>query len=459
MKTTEKNNIYFLGAGGIGMSALARYFKNMGTAVAGYDRTSTSLTSQLIKEGIDIHFEDSVDLIPETFKNSKDTLVVYTPAIPADQEEFVFFKNNGFEMVKRAYTLGLIANPKKCIAVAGTHGKTSVTTIISFLLKNSAVKCSAFLGGISKNFETNYLYSADSDFVVAEADEYDRSFLNLNPYIAVITAIDPDHLEIYNNKENIVASFNQFINQVKEGGKLIINGKIVNLVDIPPHLNYCTYSLYDSQCDYYVTSKEIVNGLYTFSLQTPEGEINNITLGIPGEVNLENTVAAVAAALNAGVKNDEVINSLTDIKGVKRRFDILYKTEYKIYIDDYAHHPEEIKRFLQSVRSLFPDKKIAGIFQPHLYSRTQDFADEFAKSLSLLDTLYLLDIYPAREKPIPGVTSDIIFRNVSCNNKYMCSKNEFPQLLAGENCEIIVTIGAGDIDTLIEKIIGFLKSS
>jgi len=439
------------------MSALARHFKNIGKNVAGYDRTATQLTQQLISEGIDIHFQDSIDLIPASYTDKENTLVVYTPAIPKDHKEFKYFEQENFEILKRASALGLTANIKKGIAVSGTHGKTSVSTITSYLLKNSHVECSAFLGGISKNFETNYIYSEKSDFVVVEADEFDRSFLQLKPYIAVVTAIDADHLEIYADKENIISSFNQFIGQVNEKGSIIINSKVIRDLDLPKGPNIYTYSLDDEKSNFYAKDITIKDGLYTFDLATPNTIIDDLNLGIPGKVNLENAIVAIACALEAGVTPKEIKSALPKIKGVKRRFDILYRTEKTIYIDDYAHHPEEIKRFLESLKEIFPDKEITGVFQPHLYSRTKDFATDFAESLSLLDNLYLLDIYPARELPIPGVTSEIIFNKVNCKHKTMCRRDDVPSLLKNDFKDVWVTMGAGDIDILTDPIMQILK--
>lgn len=457
MKTIDKHNIYFLGAGGIGMSALARHFKNMGKNVAGYDRTPTPLTNALIDEGVKIHFDDSIDKIPQEYKNKNNTLVIYTPAIPDGHNEFNFFKDNGFELVKRAFTLGMITNEKKGIAVAGTHGKTSTSTLAAYILQNSKVDCSAFLGGISKNFHSNYLFSKNSDYVVVEADEFDRSFLHLHPNIAIVTAIDPDHLDIYSNKENILNSFNEFISQVDEDGYLILNKKTISDLRIPVGPTCYSYALKDNSCDFYASHIQLVNGLFNFTLNTPWAAIKDLTLGIPGNVNLENAVASMAASLIAGVSAAEIKSSLPNLKGVKRRIDILYRSENSIYIDDYAHHPEEIKRLLESLIEIFPDKTITGIFQPHLFSRTKDFAEDFAKSLSLLDKLYLLDIYPARELPIPGVTSQIIYNDVTCQQKKLCKLDNIMSLLKNSSDEILVTIGAGDIDTLTNPIVQLLK--
>lgn len=452
MEFEKINNVYLVGIGGIGMSALARYFKSQGKFVAGYDKTSTPLTDELKKEGIDVHFEDKLELVPDPIITHKDnTLVIYTPAVPNYHYEFNYFKEREYTVLKRAEVLGMIFSNRTGIAVAGTHGKTTTSTMLAHILTNSSVGCSAFLGGISKNFNSNFLISNKSDVVIAEADEYDRSFLHLFPYLAVITSVDADHLDIYGTHEEVIKSFNQFAQQITENGVLVYKKGLPIDVGSLNDVNDFTYSLTE-KANFYPENVRVVDGLYNFDLQTPMGIVRDIKLGIPGKMNLENAIAAISAAIILQVTPEEMISALSSFKGVKRRFEIQINKKDLIYIDDYAHHPEEIKACITSARELFPEKKIIGIFQPHLYTRTRDFADGFAENLSLLDELILLDIYPAREEPIEGVSSELIFNKVTIRNKTICKKENLIELLKTRKPELIITMGAGDIDGFSEKI-------
>jgi UDP-N-acetylmuramate--alanine ligase len=449
---TTADNIYFIGIGGIGMSALARYYNFIGKAVAGYDKTPSAITDKLISEGIAIHFNDSLDEIPVKFKQSGSTLVIYTPAIPNNHTGFNYFKDNGFELKKRSQILGEITNNYKTIAIAGTHGKTSVSTATAHILHLSGVGCLAFLGGISKNFGTNLVLpdnqTKNVQFAVAEADEFDRSFLQLNPSIALITAMDADHLDIYENKENVVESFNHFVKKIVPNGILIYKKGLNLEPENLPSQTY-TYSL-EEEADFYGLNLKITEqGHYNFDLQTPKGIFENMQSGVAGKVNAENAVAAASVAILAGAGENELRESLKSFSGVLRRFDFHLNNNKKVYIDDYAHHPEELRAFISSVREIYPNRKITGVFQPHLYSRTRDFADEFAKSLDLLDELILLDIYPARELPIAGVSSEIIFDKLQIKNKTLCTLNNLEEIIASKKIEVLLTMGAGNIDTKV----------
>ncbi len=435
------------------MSALARYFKAGGFDVAGYDRVESELTSQLLAEGNIIHFTDAVDIIPEIYRDidkREEVLVVYTPAVPEIHQELAFFREKDFRVVKRSEVLGWITQEAKSIAVAGTHGKTTVSTMIAHLLKQSELDCSAFLGGISRNYNTNFL-SGKSDLVVLEADEYDRSFLQLYPWMAVVTAMDADHLDVYGKKEEMEKSFVKFIGQIKPGGILLIKKGLQleseNLHDVSVY----TYGVFEN-ADFYSYDVTIKEGLYVFNVHTPVGIIKEIHFGCPGRMNVENAVAAVATLTLLGVKQETIKKALLHFTGVKRRFEIVVKTDKLVYIDDYAHHPEELKACIASVREMFPGKSITGVFQPHLYSRTQEFANEFAGSLDKLDELILLDIYPAREKPVPGVTSEMILREMKMKNKQMAKKENLTDLLENKELEVLLTLGAGDIDEYVEPL-------
>lgn len=440
------NIVYFLGIGGIGMSALARYFKKSGKVVSGYDKTPSPLTDQLINEGIEVHFADNPKLLPANVD-----LVILTPAIPKNHKELLFFLEANIPILKRSEVLGLISRNKQTIAVAGTHGKTSVSTLTAHLFHDNSKQCSAFLGGISKNYKTNFLWSETSDLIVVEADEFDRSFLTLFPQLAVITSMDADHLDIYREKRNLELSFQQFVDQILPGGALVLKKELVNNVKVKDNIRLFTYSIQE-KADFCIEKMNFKNGLYYFTLITPFGVIKEIKLGIPGLFNVENAVAAAALALLSGLSINELIKGMASFAGIQRRFDIRINRPDLVYIDDYAHHPVELKACISAVREMFPGKKITGIFQPHLYSRTRDFADEFARSLELLDEIILLEIYPAREKPIPGITSAWLLEKICGKQKQICSKVELLNSLNNHSFDILLTLGAGDIDQLVATI-------
>lgn len=445
------SNIYFIGIGGIGMSAIARYYNTKGFKVSGYDKTPSELTHALEAEGMEIHYEDNTDFVP---KNVEETLVVYTPAIPHDMGELVYVQQNGYRVVKRSRMLGEISEGQRCLAVAGTHGKTTTSTLLAHIFQHSGEGCSAFLGGISKNYDTNLLVS-ENDVIVAEADEFDRSFLQLHPEIAVITSMDADHLDIYGDSAHIHEAFKAFASQVS-GTVITKYGLDINASDTQAKV--LRYSYDDPRADFHA-SEIIVDecGYFTFTLNTPDGKIEGCKVGIPGWINVENGIAAAAIALTYGIEPEKIKAALEAFLGVRRRFDIHLNTPECSYIDDYAHHPKEIAAAISSMRNIFPGRKLTAVFQPHLYTRTRDFANEFAESLSMVDKLILLDIYPAREEPIPGVTSEIIFRNVTAPQKVLITKEELMDYLAGEQIELLVTFGAGNIDRYISPITQMLK--
>ena len=445
-------NVYFIGIGGIGMSAIARYYNHAGYNVSGYDKTPSKLTAKLEEEGIHIHYTEDISYVP---LDKDETLVIYTPAIPKDMAELVFVQENGYRTVKRSRALGEIASTQKCLGVAGTHGKTTTSTLLSHLYTNSGAGCSAFLGGISKNYRTNLLLSKNP-VLVAEADEFDRSFLQLFPDIAIITSTDADHLDIYGNAETLKEAFAEFASQIKPDGALILKkGVEINLTNVKAKVYSYSYS---EAADFYAANIQLQgNGHLVFDLVYPGGTIEGCTVGIPGWVNVENGIAAAAAALLGGVAPQDVKAGLSSFQGVERRFDIHVNTPGLTYIDDYAHHPQELSSAISSIRNIFPGRKITAIFQPHLYTRTRDFAAEFAQSLSMVDELVLLDIYPARELPIEGVTSEIIFKDVTVGNKTMLKKEEVLEWLKGHEVDILITFGAGDIDRLIVPIEEMLK--
>ena len=435
-------HIYFIGIGGIGMSAIARYYNTKGFKVSGYDKTPSPLTEALESEGIEVHYEDNIDFVP---KSVEDTLVVYTPAIPKDMGELVYVQEHGYRVIKRSRMLGEITRGQRCMAVAGTHGKTTTSTLTSHLFTASGAGCSAFLGGISKNYDNNLLIH-ENDVVVVEADEFDRSFLQLFPEVAVITSMDADHLDIYGDEAHIREAFKAFAGQVS--GTVIAKYGL----DITPEdtkARIMTYSFGNPQADFYAAALEQAGH---FNLHYPGGVIEDCVVGIPGWVNIENGVAAAAIALTYGIDPQEIKKALASFSGVKRRFDLQVKNDRHIYIDDYAHHPEEISAALSSIRKAYPGMKLTAAFQPHLYTRTRDFADEFAQALSSVDKLILLEIYPAREEPIPGVTSEIIFRNVTAPEKVLLRRDEFMKYMENEEVELFVTLGAGDIDRFVGPI-------
>ena len=440
-------HIYFIGIGGIGMSAIARYYNTKGFKVSGYDKTPSPLTEALESEGIEVHYEDNTDFVP---KNVEDTLVVYTPAIPKDMGELVYVQENGYRVIKRSRMLGEITKGQRCMAVAGTHGKTTTSTLTSHLFTASGAGCSAFLGGISKNYNSNLLISSN-DVVVAEADEFDRSFLQLFPEVAVITSMDADHLDIYGDEAHIREAFKAFAGQVS-GTLIAKHGLDITSEDTKAQIK--TYSFGNPEADFYAEALEEAGH---FNLHYPGGVIEDCVVGIPGWVNIENGVAASAIALTYGIDPQEIKKALASFSGVKRRFDLQVKNEKHIYIDDYAHHPEEISAALSSIRKAYPTMKLTAAFQPHLYTRTRDFAEEFAQALSAVDKLILLDIYPAREEPIPGVTSEIIFKNVTAPEKVLLRRDEFMKYMENEEVELFVTLGAGDIDRFVEPIAKMLS--
>ncbi len=444
MKISNIKTAYFLGIGGIGMSALARYFKQKGVEVAGYDRTPTSITDELVRIGIHIHFEENLDAIP-----FDPELVVYTPAIPGTHKELIYFKEKKYVLKKRAEVLGLISEDYYTIAIAGTHGKTTTTSILAHIFKQSGIPILAFIGGISKNYQSNFIFDNNAKYLIVEADEYDRSFLCLNPDIAIITSMDADHLDIYENKSNVVESFQIFANQIKDNGHLVIKKNLPYPVKF-----YNRKIVYSSAngVDCYFDNLKNDSGCNTFDIHCNKMIIENVTMQVPGKHNIENALAATSVANIVGINKNDIKQALQSYQGVKRRFDYIIKSENLVFIDDYAHHPQEINAFLNSVKLLYPNKKITAIFQPHLFSRTRDFADDFAESLSNLDEVFLLDIYPAREKPIEGVDSSMLLSKIMSNNKYLVAKNELIEIIKKGNYEIILTIGAGDIDQLIEPL-------
>ncbi len=447
--------VYFLGIGGIGMSALARYFHFFGKNVCGYDKTSSSLTLDLEKEGIPVHYKDDLQNIPGP-EEKDTTVVIYTPAVPNDFAEFRYFRQNEFSMYKRSAVLGLLTSGKRCIAIAGTHGKTSVTTMTAHLLKQSHVDCSAFMGGISKNYATNLLLPENnSPFIVVEADEFDRSFLQLHPELAVITWMDADHLDIYGDHANMIKTFGEFVSQISNGGTLLYRKGLNIQSEWNDKIRYYSYSI-NEEADFQAVEIKIVNGAYHFDLKTPFGDIKDLCLTYPGLMNVENAVAACGMALMSGVSHEEIGAALAGYTGVVRRFDVRYSGKKTIYIDDYAHHPRELEATIKSVRDLYPGRRVTGIFQPHLFSRTQDFAEEFAAALDLLDDALIMEIYPAREAPIQGVDSGIILNKMKLTSKIRCQKEQFPAILGNYNPEILLTLGAGDIDRLIEPIVNYL---
>ncbi len=455
----SKSHIYFVGIGGIGMSALARYFKSLGKNVSGYDKTPTPLTNELMSEGIEIHFSDDLSKAELTFSDlskKENVLVVYTPAIPTDHSELNFFKDNQYDLKKRSEVLGMITKSSFTIGIAGTHGKTTTSSMVAHILKFAGLNCTAFLGGITKNYNTNLLLGNNEGkkFTVVEADEYDRSFLALYPDLSIITSMDADHLDIYGDHSYMIESYRLFAGQLKDGG-LLIHKKGLPLSDLP--LNKQTYSVNES-ADYCAENIKIVDHNYTYDWKSATSEINRLMSEMPGLHNVENSVAAIAVAKYLGIENDVIKSALASYNGVKRRFDYQLRLSNCVYIDDYAHHPEELRAFIASVKELYPGKRVLGLFQPHLFTRTRDFAEGFSKSLSMLDCLMLLPIYPAREKPITGVTSEIIFKGVTCE-KYLVNKEDTLKQLKDMSFDVILTMGAGDIDQLVPLIKDQLQKS
>ena len=450
---------YFLGIGGIGMSALARYFNHYGKTVYGYDKTESSLTKQLEDEGMHIHYDDDVALLKKiiTGFEKEDILFIYTPAIPKNHEELIFLQQKAFKLQKRAWVLGEITKQFKTIAVAGTHGKTTTTTLITHILKTAGINCFAFLGGISQNYNTNLILGEANDseaFVVVEADEYDRSFLTLHPFISVITSVDADHLDIYGSQHEMHQSYLQFASQTQKNGVLIVKKTVDNDLNIKD--KRLIYSL-NLDTDFSANAIHISDGQFCYDINSVIESVSQVAIGLPGLHNVENSIAAVAVAQQLGVKGDVINKALRSFKGVKRRFDYRVKSKSIVYIDDYAHHPEELTAVITAAKQLYPDKIITGIFQPHLFTRTRDFINEFAQSLDLLDVCVLLEIYPAREQPIVGINAQCLLDKMTCKNRTLVKKENVIDFLKTQNCEVVMTLGAGDIDTLVEPIETYLK--
>lgn len=457
MELKDIKSVYFIGAGGIGMSALARYFMHRGVVVAGYDRTPSALTSQLEKEGMLIHYEENVDCIPQACRDVASCLVVYTPAIPSTHKELLFFKEHGFDIEKRAQVLGALTRSHKGLCVAGTHGKTTTSAICAHIMHQSHIDSNAFLGGILKNYGTNYILSKESDYVVIEADEFDRSFHWLRPWISVITATDPDHLDIYGTKEAYLESFRYYTTLIQPGGALIIHKDLEMQPNVQEGVRTYEYSL-DSG-DFHAENVRINNGEITFDFVSPIENVKNVELGQPVPINIENSVAAMAMAQLCGCTVDELKYGLKTYRGVERRFDFKIKTDKLVFLSDYAHHPKEIYQSARSIRQLYANRKITAIFQPHLYTRTRDFYKDFADALSQLDEVILCDIYPAREQPIPGVTSKLIYDNLKPGvEKSMIHKEDVLDLVKSRDFDVLIVLGAGDLDNYVPQITKILES-
>lgn len=450
MKRIE--SVYFIGVGGIGMSAIARYFLSAGKFVAGYDRTSSELTERLVQEGAKIHYVEDVSLIPAACLDKDSTLVVYTPAISEEHKELVYFRENGFKVEKRAQALGEITRMGRALCVAGTHGKTTTSTMIAHLLHQSGKGCNAFLGGISKNYATNYLLSKDSEYVVVEADEFDRSFHALSPYISVITSAEPDHLDIYGTKEAYLKSFAHYTSLIESGGTLILHENLEFLPCLKPDVTLYTYSRFSG--DFHAQNIRVGGGEIVFDFVSPLGNISDVRLGVPVMVNIENGIAAMAMAQLVGLSSENILQAMASFSGVDRRFDFKIKRSDLVFLSDYAHHPSEIRESALSIRALYSDKKITAVFQPHLYTRTRDFYLDFAQSLSLFDRVILLDIYPAREQPIEGVSSQLIYDCLAeMVDKRMCTKEELVSTIREiKDIEVLVMLGAGDIEEYAPRV-------
>ncbi len=443
--------IYFIGAGGIGMSAIARYFIKQGKFVAGYDKTPSKLTEQLIKEGMHIHYEDNVDLIPEECRDPANTLVIYTPAIPETHTEREYFVRNGFNIKKRAQVLGMLTKENKGLCVAGTHGKTTTSTMCAHIMHQSHLDCNAFLGGISKNYGTNYILSDTSEFVVIEADEFDRSFHWLRPWMSVITSSDPDHLDIYGTKEAYLESFHHYTTLIQPGGALIIHTGLEMKAEVPEGVKTYTYGV--EAGDFHAENIKIENGEITFDLISPVENVTNIRLGQPVPINIDNGIGAMAMAQLNGCTPDELRKGMETYKGVDRRFDFALRDEKHVVISDYAHHPKEIYQSAKSIKQVYNNRHITAIFQPHLYTRTRDFYKDFAEALSQLDEVILCDIYPARELPIPGVTSQLIYDRLAPGvKKQMIKKDEVLDFIKSRDFDVLVILGAGDLDNYVPEI-------
>ena len=456
MDINDIKSVYFVGIGGIGMSAIARYFLSKGIFVAGYDKTPSNLTEELQKEGAEIHYEEDEALIPECCKDKDTTLVIYTPAIPSDHKELVYFEQNGFDIEKRAQVLGALTRAYKGLCVAGTHGKTTTSTMAAHLLHQSKVDCNAFLGGISKNYKTNYILSDKSEYVVIEADEFDRSFHHLTPFISVITATDPDHLDIYGTKNAYLESFTKYTSLIQPGGALILHKGLEMKPALQDGVRLYEYSR--DEGDFHAENIRIGNGEIFFDFVSPFGNIKDIQLGVPVSINIENGIAAMALAQMSGVSNEEIKAGMLSFGGVDRRFDFKIKNDKIVFLSDYAHHPAEIKQSALSIKELYKNRKVTALFQPHLYTRTRDFYKDFASSLSLLDEVILVDIYPAREQPIPGVTSELIYNNLRPGiKKQMCHRDEIIDIIKNNEFDVLISLGAGDIENLVPEITEILS--
>ena len=450
MQLEDIKSVYFIGAGGIGMSAIARYFLHQGLVVAGYDKTPTPLTDSLRQEGMDIHFTDDVALIPETCKDVDTTLVVYTPAIPSTHSELTFYREHGFELEKRAQVLGTLAQAHKALCVAGTHGKTTTSAMLAHIMYGSGLRCNAFLGGITKNYGTNYLLS-DSEYVVLEADEYDRSFHWLRPWISVITAVDADHLDIYGTEEAYRESFRHYTSLIREGGALVIHQGVALTPEVAEGVRVYEYGERDG--DFHAENIVIDNGEITFDFISPLGDIPQVSLGQPIPINIDNGVAAMAVAQLSGCTAEEIRRGMATFAGVDRRFDFKVRTPRHVLLSDYAHHPKEIYQSARSLRELYKDRKITVIFQPHLYTRTRDFYQDFAASLSLLDEVVLCDIYPAREEPIPGVSERLIYDHLSAGVEKRCIRRaDVIDFVRSRDFDVLLILGAGDLDNEVPRI-------
>ena len=451
MELNDIKAVYFVGAGGIGMSAIARYFLHRGVVVAGYDKTPSALTEQLEREGMLLHFDENIDEVPHACRNRESTLVIYTPAIPDDHKELAHFREKGFVVEKRAQVLGMLTRAHKGLCVAGTHGKTTTSAMCAHIMHQSHVDCNAFLGGITKNYSSNYILSKESDYVVVEADEFDRSFHWLRPWMSVITSADPDHLDIYGTKEAYLESFAHYTELIQPGGALIIHTGLEVQPRVQDGVKVYTYGRDGG--DFHAENVAIGGGEITFDFVSPLGNVPGIHLGQPVPVNIENGVAAMAMAQLAGCTGEELKYGMRTFRGVDRRFDFKIKTDRIVFLSDYAHHPKEIRQSAASIRELYKDKRITAIFQPHLYSRTRDFYKDFAESLSLLDEVVLCDIYPAREEPIPGVTSQLIYDNLAPGvAKTMLHKEDVPAYVKAHDFEVLVVLGAGDLDNYVPQI-------
>ena len=456
MELKDIKAVYFIGAGGIGMSALARYFIHKGLVVAGYDKTPSTLTQQLEKEGMVIHYRENVDEIPHACRDNKSCLVVYTPAIPAEHQELQYFRNNGFEVQKRAQVLGMLTRSHKGLCVAGTHGKTTTSTMCAHIMHQSHVDCNAFLGGISKNYGTNYILSKTSDYVVIEADEFDRSFHWLRPWMSVITATDPDHLDIYGTKEAYLESFRHYTELIQPGGALIIHKNLEMKPNVQEGVKTYTYSR--DEGDFHAENIKIENGNITFDFISPVENVSNVKLGQPVPINIENGVAAMALAQLNGCSAEELRYGMSTYHGVERRFDFKINDDRHVLLSDYAHHPKEILQSAKSLRELYQGRKLTAIFQPHLYTRTRDFYKDFADALSHFDEVILTEIYPAREAPIPGVTSQLIYDNLKPGvEKSMIQKADVLNMVKSRDFDVLIILGAGDLDNMVPQITRILE--